>query len=367
METRLRQTRHGFVLQQPRDELPEAGRPVYGKWATPNTVVIPESKKLRQFTRSQIFRESEEKGRKVPEDIVNLWGLKEGDLITFSSPLTDWNIISVNGEREPEVVQNWPSIVGVDKLPSGYPEKPFPVEKFDFPFEDRQGQYEPILRIPTLLAPLGLGHSLWVAGPGGVGKTTIIRALWRASIRMTSDPEFQNLHVMACVTGERDEDLNDLNFDMYNTRPAELDRVELFGATEDEPEFTHVQMADLFIKRAQRLVESGRDVVAFLDSGTKVVMGHSRSPEYAGGEGPWIAGGIAIASIAYGTRLLSVKGQYSDPRNNGDGAHRSLTLICSVLLGTEGEKSSEAFFAWEKMQSLSTAMRVHTIYPIFPK
>ena len=362
--TRAKDVKTGIVLQAPFSDLPEKDRPTYGDWGTTKTVIIPSDlDKLRQYPRIQIFAESERFGRRIPPEVVNLWGLKEGDLIHYRGDLNDGHdIVSVNEIVDPRVVVSLPTIVGIgeNRLSSHYPIRPFPVELYDEKIHWDQ-DYEPVLRAITLRAPLGFGHGLWVAGPGEVGKTSALRAVWRSAIRMTGDRNiYPNLYVIACIAGERDEDFTDFKTDMYNTRPKDLARVELYASTEDDPAWCWVQMAEVFVKRARRLVEAGYDVVAFLDSGTKVVMGHSRRPET---EGPWIHGGIATASLDFATQLLAVKGHYVDnQRPNGDKRNRSLTSIISVLLDPPGEHTTESYFAQEKMHSLSTAKWVFNEY-----
>ena len=386
--------KRGLVLQRPLSELPQSQRPVYGKWGTPDTVVIPpNAKKLAKFPRSEIFAESLARGRFIPSPTVELWGLREGDLILYreppdrSSSRSDneeevppdpiTQIISVNGETDAAVVRNWPTLVAKpdeedqNKIFGRYPNKPLPLDYFDRRVSWDE-EYEPVLGIIFRGGwPLGEGHGLWIAGPGGVGKTMNLRAIFRAAMLMMEEDQYSDFHLMACIAGEREEDYTDLSDDMLFMGHLEDPRVELYAAPEGvTPMFAWVQMGEFFIKRARRLTASGKRVIAIKTSGTKVVQGHSRSPVFRT-EGdfktegqPWIPGAISVQSIAFGTELLAIKGQYRDSRPNGDGKERSLTLIVDVLYEQGGEQTTEAYFAREKMLSLSTLLWLFTDNPL---
>ncbi len=337
----------GYIVQK---MPPESEIPLYAdarsdvEIPTPKTVIIPSTEDLRVNKRGKILSESENPNidKLIPKEVVNLWGLQEGDFIVFNDPR---DIISVNGETSPKITTSWPPISGPKALPGSYPTQPFPVEKY--------GNFN--LRAATLLCPFGLGQSVYLASPGGAGKTTYLLDIWEAGLKLTK--EISNLFMIAAVIGERTEDKTDYVRVMEKTEHSSA-RVEIHASPREDRLQNQVQMFDFVIKRARRLTSVGYHLVLLLDSVTRALMAHTRSEEINAGGG-MISGGIRTSSIAHISHMLGVAGNFGD---------RSLTTISSVLLAAKGKTTSESAFTEETIDSATTAKLVLTGYPIpYPK
>lgn len=327
---------------------------VYGERVPPLTTLIPGNLgKLRTHRRQHLIDQAQSPNAPqyslvVSPSVVLRWNLEEGDLVELSSESPD-SIISVNGCTDPAMVSAWPRIVGEaedlrDKrifLGANYPTRPLRVEKF--------GNLS--LRVLTLLAPIGKGQSIYLAAPGGSGKTSVLLALWEALLRLTK--EDAKLYPIVLHLGERSEDFTDYKKVWDLVGP---ERGEFFTSPREDPLHIQVQVFEFAVKRARRLTQAGYDVVFICDSVTRAVMAHSRSTVVAA-EGGMISGGIYTSSIQYVSELLGVAGDFGD---------RSLTVVSSVLLAAKDKKSSEAAFTDETMDSGTTSKWVLTGLPMAP-
>lgn len=340
-----------WVLQQ--DVAPDAV-PVYGERVPPLTTLIPGNLgKLRMHRKQHLIDQAQSPNAPqyslvVTPSVVLKWNLEEGDMVELSSEDPN-SIVSVNGFTDPAMVSAWPRIVGEaedvrDKrtfLGANYPSRHLRVEKY--------GNLS--LRVLTLLAPIGKGQSIYLAAPGGSGKTSILLALWEALLRLTK--EDAKLYPIVLHLGERSEDFTDYKKVWEQVSP---ERGELFTSPREDPLHIQVQIFEFAVKRARRLTQAGYDVVFICDSVTRAVMAHSRSTVVAA-DGGMIAGGIYTSSIQYVAELLGVAGDFGD---------RSLTVVSSVLLAARDKKSSEAAFADETMDSATTTKWVLTGLPMAP-
>ncbi len=327
---------------------------VYGERRPPQTALIPGNLgKLRKHRKQHLLEQAQSPNAPqyslvVSPQVVAKWNLAEGDLVELNQESAD-SIISVNGCNNPNTVANWPMIAGEAEdvrdtrtyLSAQYPIRPLRVEKF--------GSLS--LRVLTLLAPIGKGQSIYLAAPGGSGKTTILLDLWEALLRLTL--EDSNLYPIVLHLGERSEDFTDYQRVWDKVNPA---RGEKYTSPREDPLHIQVQIFEFVIKRARRLAQAGYDVVFICDSVTRAVMAHSRSTVVAA-EGGMISGGIYTSSIQYVAELLGVAGDFGD---------RSLTMVSSVLLAAKDKKSSEAAFTEETMDSGTTCKWVLTGMPMAP-
>ena len=111
-------------------------------------------------------------------------------------------------------------------------------------------------RIIDLVAPIGKGQRGLIVSPPKAGKTMVLQAI--AAAVAANHPE---VHLMVVLVGERPEEVTDLRRSVHG---------EVVYSTFDQSAEEHIQVAELAIERAKRLVEQGRDVVVLLDSITRL-------------------------------------------------------------------------------------------------
>ncbi len=180
----------------------------------------------------------------------------------------------------------------------------------DDPADDRTA------RAIDLCAPLGKGQRVLVEGPARSGKSTVLRTIARGLSAFHRD-----VHVMVVLVAERPEDVTEIEQSLS---------AEVLATTFDEPDARHVQVAEMAVERARRLVEHKRDVVVLLDSLNKLVQAtHATVPA----SGRTTAGYDAVA-VQRARRLL---GAGRALREGG-----SLTMVAT--LQTERTPGLEAAF-----------------------
>ncbi len=172
------------------------------------------------------------------------------------------------------------------------------------------------LRLFDLIAPLGFGGRGLLVGPPRAGKTTFIQKAAEAVLADRPDA-----YVFVVLIDERPEELIDME------RRLRGPRCEVVGATFDETAARHVQVAEIALEKAKRMVEYGRDVVFFLDSLTRLTRAWNL--EFAAATlAPPTPGVLDPAA------LLRAKKYFGSARNvDGDG---SLTLVATARLDENG-------------------------------
>lgn len=172
------------------------------------------------------------------------------------------------------------------------------------------------LRLFDLIAPLGFGGRGLLVGPPRAGKTTFIQKAAEAVLADNPDA-----YVFVVLIDERPEELIDME------RRLRGPRCEVVGATFDETAARHVQVAEIALEKAKRMVEYGRDVVFFLDSLTRLTRAWNLE--------------IAAATLAPPTpgvldpaALLRAKKYFGAARNVDGGG--SLTLVATARLDENG-------------------------------
>jgi len=133
-------------------------------------------------------------------------------------------------------------------------------------------------RIIDLVTPIGKGQRGLIVSPPKAGKTMVLQAI--AAAVAANHPE---VHLMVVLVGERPEEVTDLRRSVHG---------EVVYSTFDQPAEEHIQVAELAIERAKRLVEMGRDVVVLLDSITRLGRAYNI---VAPSSSRILAGGVAAA------------------------------------------------------------------------
>jgi len=202
---------------------------------------------------------------------------------------------AVNG-LDPEQARNRPDF-----------EKLTPV----FPYERVKLETDSDLttRMVDLFAPIGKGQRAMIVSPPKAGKTTILKKIGQAIV--TSFPE---VYLMVLLLDERPEEVTDMR------RSVEA---EVVASTFDRPPEEHVQVADLVLDRAKRLVEGKRDVVILLDSLTRFSRANNLVIPPSGRT---LSGGLDPAALHRPKRFFGAA------RKVEEGG--SLTIVATALIDT---------------------------------
>ncbi|MBW2736794.1 MAG: transcription termination factor Rho [Deltaproteobacteria bacterium] len=190
----------------------------------------------------------------------------------------------------------------------------YPDEKFSLEYDPKNYS----TRILELLVPLGMGQRALVVSPPRAGKTVMLQDL--ANAISTNHPE---VWLMVLLIDERPEEVTDMQRSVEG---------EVISSTFDEPAQRHVQVAEMVIEKAKRLVEHGRDVVILLDSITRLARAYNTVVPPSG---KILSGGVDSNALHKPKRFFGAA------RNIEEGG--SLTIIGTALVDT-GSRMDEVIF-----------------------
>jgi transcription termination factor Rho len=173
-------------------------------------------------------------------------------------------------------------------------------------------------RIVDLIAPIGKGQRALITSPPKAGKTMLLKDI--ANAIAENHPE---AYLIVLLIDERPEEVTD----MRRTVKAEV-----ISSTFDEPASRHVQVADMVIAKAKRLVEHKRDVVILLDSITRLARAHNTVVPHSG---KILSGGVDSNALHKPKRFFGAA------RNVEEGG--SLTIVGTALIDT-GSRMDEVIF-----------------------
>jgi len=173
-------------------------------------------------------------------------------------------------------------------------------------------------RVIDLVSPLGKGQRALIVAPPRSGKTVLLQSIAK-SIEL-NHPEVE---LMVLLIDERPEEVTDM------TRSV---KGEVVSSTFDEPAVRHVQLADMLIEKARRLVEHGKDVVILLDSITRLARAYNA---VVPSSGKVLTGGVDANALQRPKRFFGAA------RNIENGG--SLTIIATALVDT-GSRMDEVIF-----------------------
>ena len=174
------------------------------------------------------------------------------------------------------------------------------------------------LRIIDLVAPLGKGQRALLVSPPRTGKTVMLQNIAKAIMVNHSE-----IYLIVLLIDERPEEVTDM---------ARTVRGEVISSTFDEPASRHVQVAEMVIAKAKRLVEHKRDVVILLDSITRLARAYNT---VVPSSGKVLTGGVDANALQRPKRFFGAA------RNIEDGG--SLTIISTALIDT-GSRMDEVIF-----------------------
>jgi transcription termination factor Rho len=199
-----------------------------------------------------------------------------------------------------------------DNLTPLYPDSRLKMEIDDPTLKDRSG------RVIDIVAPLGKGQRCLITAPPRVGKTVMLQNI--AKSIETNHPE---CYLIVLLIDERPEEVTD----MQRTVKGEV-----ISSTFDEPATRHVQVAEMVIEKAKRLVEHKRDVVILLDSVTRLGRAYNT---VVPSSGKVLTGGVDANALQRPKRFFGAA------RNIEEGG--SLTIIATALIDT-GSRMDEVIF-----------------------
>jgi len=190
----------------------------------------------------------------------------------------------------------------------------YPQEKFNL--EAASGGMT--TRIIDLIAPIGKGQRALIPSPPKAGKTMILKDI--ANAIADNHPE---VYLIVLLIDERPEEVTDMQRNVKG---------EVISSTFDEPPTRHVQVADMVIEKAKRLVEHKRDVVILLDSITRLARAHNTVVPHSG---KILSGGVDSNAMHKPKRFFGAA------RNIEQGG--SLTIVGTALIDT-GSRMDEVIF-----------------------
>lgn len=176
-------------------------------------------------------------------------------------------------------------------------------------------------RIMDLFSPVGKGQRGLIVAPPKTGKTVLLKEI--AQTIAVNHPE---VYLMMLLIDERPEEVADMR------RGVRGKNVEVISSTFDEPAERHVQVADIVLEKAKRLVEAGKDVMIVLDSITRLARAYNT---VAPASGKILTGGIDANALQRPKRFFGAA------RNTEEGG--SLTIIGTALVET-GSRMDEVIF-----------------------
>ena len=254
-----------------------------------------------------------------PDDIyispsqIRLFNLKTGDTVEgqIRSPKEQerffamLRVETVNSD-EPAVAQ---ARIPFESLTPLYPD-----ERIDM--ETKNG--EPATRMINLFCPIGKGQRGLIVSPPRAGKTVIMQRI--ANAITENEPE---IFLIVLLIDERPEEVTDMQRNVQG---------EVVSSTFDEQATRHVQVAEMVIEKAKRLVEHGKDVVILLDSITRLARAYNQTVPTSG---KILSGGVDSNALHKPKRFF---GAARNVENGG-----SLTIVATALIET-GSRMDEVIF-----------------------
>jgi transcription termination factor Rho len=176
-------------------------------------------------------------------------------------------------------------------------------------------------RVIDLITPIGKGQRGLIVAQPRTGKTVLLQKMATAILK--NHPE---CYVIVLLIDERPEEVTDM------LRTVKGPRAEVVSSTFDEPTSRHVQVAEMVIEKARRLVEYGVDVVIFLDSITRLARAYNTEVPSSG---KILSGGVDANALHKPKRFFGAA------RNVEEGG--SLTIIATALIDT-GSRMDDVIF-----------------------
>ncbi len=177
------------------------------------------------------------------------------------------------------------------------------------------------MRAADLIAPIGFGQRGLIVSPPRAGKTILLQKMAKAVL--TNFPE---VYVIMLLIDERPEEVTDME------RQVKGPNCEVISSTFDEPSARHIQVSEMVLEKAKRMVEYGHDVIIFLDSITRLARAWNAEVPHSG---KILSGGVDANALQRPKRFFGAA------RKVEEGG--SLTILATALIDT-GSKMDEVIF-----------------------
>ena len=260
-----------------------------------------------------------------PDDIyvspnqVRKFGLRTGDTVEgqIRAPKDGeryfalLKVKSINFEDPEQVKQR----INFDNLTPLYPDQKIKLEIEEDPTKKEK---DFIPRVIDLISPFGKGQRALIVAPPRTGKTVMLQSIAKAISE--NHPE---TYLLVLLIDERPEEVTDMQRSVNG---------EVISSTFDEPASRHVQITDIVIEKAKRLVEHKRDVIILLDSITRLARAYNT---VVPSSGKVLTGGVDANALQRPKRFFGAA------RNIEEGG--SLTIIATALIET-GSRMDEVIF-----------------------
>lgn len=177
------------------------------------------------------------------------------------------------------------------------------------------------MRVVDMIVPIGFGQRGLIVSPPRAGKTILMQKMAKAALK-----NYPDLYVFMLLIDERPEEVTDME------REVKSSNCEVVSSTFDEPATRHIQVSEMVLEKAKRMVEYGRDVLIFLDSITRLARAwNSECPP----SGKLLSGGVDANALTRPKRF------FGSARKVEEGG--SLTVIGTALVDT-GSRMDEVIF-----------------------
>jgi transcription termination factor Rho len=255
----------------------------------------------------------------VPPHVVREFQLRRGDLVDATIGVdqrgrpTVVEVRSIN-DSDPELAARRPDF---NSLPASYPERKLFMETG----RPARGGPELTRRAIDLIAPIGYGQRALIVAPARAGKTTLLHAITEGVA--VNHP---NAVLLILLVDERPEEVSEA---------ISWGVGEVISSSFDQPAARHVEVTEMVLNRAHRLVEAGKDVVIVLDSLTRMARAHNTAER---GTGRTLSGGLDATAMAKPKAFFG--SARAIPQTSGGG---SLTIIATALVET-GSRMDDVIF-----------------------
>jgi len=246
----------------------------------------------------------------IPKNLVNKLRLRPGQLVVGQAQGRGnkglvQRVDSVDGLR-PEQAARLPHFQDLTSVD--------PTERIKL----EHGHKEMVARVLDVVAPLGKGQRALIVAPPKTGKTIMLQRIAQAVLTNHSE-----IHLMVLLIDERPEEVTDMRRSI---------KAEVLASSNDRPTGDHLQVAEMALERARRLVEQGKDVMILMDSITRLARAYNKEVDSSGRT---MTGGMDSRALERPKRLFGAA------RETEEGG--SLTIIGTALIDT-GSRMDEVIF-----------------------
>ena len=177
------------------------------------------------------------------------------------------------------------------------------------------------MRVVDLVSPIGLGQRGLIVAPPRTGKTILLQKIANSILA-----NHETAYVMVLLIDERPEEVTEME------RSVKGPTAEVISSTFDEPASRHIQVAEMVIEKAKRMVEYGRDVVILLDSITRLARAYNTEAPHSG---KILTGGIDASALQKPKRFFGAARKIEEAG--------SLTILATALVDT-GSRMDDVIF-----------------------